>query len=93
MIRAIQMRAPDAIHDQVARDLEQAVAEEEEPAAKPVRRVAQAQVALQLGRREPDVHPVDVGDDVAEEDERDQAADDFRDRRAVLLYIKVSHRW
>ena len=84
MIRAIQIRAPDALEDQVARDLEQAVAEEEQPAAKPVGGVAQAQVALQLGCREPDVHAVDVGDDVAEEDERDEAADDARNRRAAL---------
>ena len=79
------------VQDQVARDLEQAVAEEEQPAAEAVGRVAQVQVALQLGRRESDVHAVDVGDDVADEDEGDEATDNARNRRAALLGIEVGH--
>jgi hypothetical protein len=63
---------PDALEQQVARDLEQAVAEEEEPGADAVRGVAQMQVALQRRGGEPDVHAVDVGDDVADEREGDE---------------------
>ena len=47
MMRAIQQARADALEDQVAGDLEQAVAEEEQPGAEAVRGVAQAEVALQ----------------------------------------------
>ena len=69
----------DALEDQVARHFEQAVAEEEQARAEPEGGVGEPEVALQLGGGKPDVHPVDVRDDVAEEDERDQAHRDAPD--------------
>jgi hypothetical protein len=66
----------DPLEDEVAGDLEQAVAEEEESRAKPVLSGAQAQIALQLGGREADIHAIDVGDDVADEGEGDETPPD-----------------
>jgi hypothetical protein len=68
-----------ALEQQVARNLEDAVAEEEQSGADPVRGVAQMQVALQRVRGEPDVDAVDVGDDVADEGEGDEPPRDARD--------------
>ena len=81
----------DSLQDQIARYLEQAVAQKEEAAAQPVGGVAQAQIPLKFGRSEPDVDPVDVRDHVAEEHERDQAADDAGNRGALLVGGKLSH--
>ena len=71
----------DAIEDQIAGNLEQAVAEKEQPGAEPVFGGAQAEILLQLPRREPDVDAVDVGDHVADEGERDNAAVDAGNHR------------
>ena len=80
----------DAFQDEVARDLEQAVAEEEEPRAKPEFGGAQAQVALQLGRREADIHAVDIGDDVADEGEGDEAApDSLQDLQSIWSGLRT----
>ena len=73
-MRAIQRRAPTRSRIRLLGNLEQAVGEEEQPGRRTRTRRAQVQVALELGRREPDVDPVDVGDDVAQERERDQPA-------------------
>ena len=65
---------PEPVQQQVARDLEDGVAQEEDPGAESVRGVAQADVRVHLQRREPDVYAIQVGDDVQQEHERDQAA-------------------
>ncbi len=67
---------PDTLEEEVAGDLEQAVAEEEQAGADTVLSRAEAEVALELARGEADVHSVDVGHDVANESERDQPAAD-----------------
>ncbi len=69
----------DASHDEVARHLEDGVAPEEEARAECVRRIAQADVAVHLERREPDVHAIEVGDRVAQEDVRQQSQPHLHD--------------
>ena len=71
------------VENQVAGNLEQAVAEEEQASPDPVGGVAQVQVALKLPRGESDVHAVDVGDDVADECEGDDAAGHLRERHTA----------
>ena len=72
---------PDALEDQVARDLEQEITEEEESRAEAVRPVAQTQIFLKICGREADVDAVDVRDDVADEDEWNEPPDDAVDGR------------
>src|SRR5439155_2813614 len=76
-------RDPDArahaLEDQVARNLEHEVAEEEEARADAIRRVAQSEVPLEIHGGEPDVEAVHVRDDVTDEGERDEPAYDPRD--------------
>jgi hypothetical protein len=80
----------DAFQDQVARDLEEAVAEEEEARPDPVLRGAQAQIALQLGCHEADIHPIHVGDDVADEREGDEPApDSLENLRAIWSRLRT----
>ena len=82
----------DALEDQVARHLEQAVAKEEQARAQAERGVGQPEVALQLGGGKPDVHAIDVGDDVAEEDEGDQARGDAPHRGLLERVRRGRHR-
>ncbi len=64
----------DTLEDEVARDFEQAVTEEEQARGQAVLCRGEPEFALEIRRDEPDVHPIDVGDDVADERERDEAA-------------------
>jgi hypothetical protein len=66
----------DAFEDQVARDFEQKVADEEQTGAVAVLRICEAQVMLQNRRCEPDVDAIDVGDHITNERERDEPACD-----------------
>ena len=91
-MRAIQQPRADAVEDEIAWDLEEAVAEEEQPGADAVLRVAQPEVALERARGEPDVHAIDVGDDVADEDERDDAPRDAVDDEPAAGGGMVRHR-
>ncbi len=78
----------DAVEDQVARDLEQAIAQEEQAAAQAVGGLAQAEVALQFLGGEADVHAIDVGDHVTDEDEGNQTPDDASDRGTSDLCVR-----
>ena len=77
----------DALHHQVARHLEQEVADEEQSGSQPVDRPEHRLVdpehfaQMQLG--EAKVDPVDVSDDIAEEQEGDEAPVDRRKHRAL----------
>ena len=62
----------DALQQQVARHFEEEVADEEHARADPVGGVRQAEVGLHLQPREPDVDAIQVGEDVAQEQERQQ---------------------
>ena len=66
------------VHDQVARHLEEEVADEEDARAEAVDGVREAQVLPHLERREADVDAVEVGDHVEDEHEGDQAAGHLR---------------
>ena len=73
MIRAIHSAGADAGQHQVAGHLEQRVRHEEDAGAQTVDGGAEAQIAVHVERGEADVHAVEVGDDVKEEQERNQA--------------------
>src|SRR6185295_5735814 len=81
----------DLPQDHVAGDLEEEVAEKEEPGAAAEDVLAQEQVLLQVLRREADVDAVDVGHDVAEEDEGDQPPQHLPDRAAAEVVRGVRH--
>ena len=63
---------PDLVHDQVARHLEQRVAEEEDPGAQAVRRGADPDVGLEGRLGQPDVGAVDEGHEVDQHQHRHQ---------------------
>ena len=65
---------------EVARDLEQEVADEEDAGAEAVDRAGEAEVRLELVLRERHVHAVQVRDDVEDEQGRHQAGDDLAHR-------------
>ena len=60
MMRAIQQPRADPREDEVARHLEQHVAEEEDAGAEAVDRGAEAQIVVHLQRGEPDVDAIEV---------------------------------
>lgn len=74
MIRAIQSRAPCTGENQIARDFEQRVPEEEDAGAEAVDRGTQAEVAVHLQRGEPDIHSVQERDDIEDEQKGDQSS-------------------
>src|SRR5207244_4204375 len=85
-------RHPDAradpVHDEIARDLEEEVADEEDAGAEPVDGVAEPESLAHLERREADVDAVEVGDHIEQEHERDEPAahlaEDGRGKRRVV---------
>ncbi len=64
------------VQDDVARDFEEEVSDEENAGAQAVDRLAEPQIAQHLQFREADVHPIEIGRDVAGEQQRDQAPGD-----------------
>jgi hypothetical protein len=68
-----------ARQDEVARDFEQRVRHEEDARPEAVDRRREAEVAVHVEGREADVHAVEVGDDVEQEQERDEAPAQGRD--------------
>src|SRR5688500_16927937 len=78
MMRAIQIRAPTRSRIRLL-----GISKMKYPrkkSAAPVRRRVELQMGLEDRVDEVDVHPVDVGDDVADEDERDEPADHLGQR-------------
>ena len=75
----------DAHEDQVARHLEQRVADEEDAGAEAVDGGAEAEVGVHLQRREADVDAVEPGDDVEQQQERQEPPPDLGQRRAAEL--------
>ena len=65
------------MEDEIARDFEREVADEEHPCSEAVDGFAEPEVAEHLQPREADVDAVKVGGDVAEHDERQQPPGDF----------------
>ena len=64
------------MQDDVARDFEEEVSDEKHAGPKAVDRLAEVQIAQHLQFREADVHPIEIGRDVAGEQQRDQAPGD-----------------
>src|SRR3989449_7381419 len=73
----------DAREDHVARHLEQPIAQKEDAGAKAVDSRREAERLIHLQRREADVDPIEIRDDVQEEEKRNQTParlrDDWRD--------------
>jgi hypothetical protein len=65
------------VQQDVARDLEHRVADEEQPGAEGVRRRADPEVDLELLLGEGDVAAVEEGDHVHQQQERDQPSEDL----------------
>src|SRR6185295_910324 len=55
------------LQNQIAGDLEQAIADEEQPGAIAVLGVAESKISLQFRGGKADVHPIDIRDDVTDE--------------------------
>ena len=89
MMRAIHMRAPTRLQDHVARHFEDEVADEEDACAEAVDGVAELQVSRHLQLGEADVDPVEKGDDVADEQERDQVPGDLAPGRLLELPVNT----
>src|SRR5262249_342933 len=73
-----------AFEDEIARDLEDAVAQKEQTGRKAVRGSAQVEIALQVVGHEPDVDAIEIGDDVANKRERDEAPADTREDAPLI---------
>ena len=77
---------------QVGGDFQQGVADEEQAAAEAVDRGGEAQLGVHGRRGEADVHPVHVRDEVAQQDQRQQAPGDRPDRAPLQRLVRHA-RW
>jgi hypothetical protein len=80
MMRAIHLRRAEAFQCQVRRDLEHEIAEEEDPGAETVSGRGKAQVLVHRKRGKTHIHPVEVGDEVADDQERHEPRGELPDR-------------
>ena len=86
------------MQQQVAWHFEEEVADEEHPRAESVDRFAEVKVLEHLQPRKPDVHTVQVGDDVAEHQEWQQPPGDpgvdsvSRLRRGLVGHVPTVYR-
>ncbi len=78
----------DPRHDAVAGILEQEVADEEDAGAPAIDRGREMQILIGRQRREADIHPVDVGDDVAEREDRNEPQHELADRRGFDVCLR-----
>jgi hypothetical protein len=78
----------EPLQQQVRRHLEDEVGKEEDAGAKPVLRRGQAEVAVHRQGREAHVDPVQIGDEVADHQERHEPGRDLGNRR-TLEWIHV----
>ena len=76
---------PDLVQQDVARHLEDGVADEEQPGAERVRGGADAEVDLEFLLRERDVAAVQERDDVHQQQERDQSFEDLLGRQLTQV--------
>jgi len=81
-----------AARREVARNLEQEVAEEEDAGAGAEHLAGEPEGGVHLQRREADVHAIQVGDEVHRREERDQAAADARHRAAAGIGGRLARR-
>ncbi len=64
------------VKNEVARHLEQKIAEKKDARAEPVHRIGKPEVALHLQLGEANVHPVEIGDEIAQDQEGNDAPAD-----------------
>ena len=93
-MRAIQIRAPNFASSEVARHLEQKVAEEEDAGAEAVVERGQPERGVHLQRGETDVHAIEIGDEIQERRETESAGGgrgaDPRGRRSHRRIVPAS---
>ena len=77
----------DAHQHEVARDLEQAVADEEDPGREPVHGRTEAQVLVHLQRRKADVRAVDEAEEEQQHRERQQPLQHLAKRRRARVRV------
>ena len=78
-IRAIHLRAPTLVQDQVAGDFRKKVADEEHAGAKSEHRLGKPESVLHRQFGEPHVHAIEVGTEIAQHEHRHQAPGDSPD--------------
>ena len=82
----------ELVQREVARDLEEEVRDEEDARAEAVDRAGEAEVGLELVLGERDVHPVEVGDDVEDQERRHQPRGDPLHRPRLQLRCLLPQR-
>src|ERR1700733_8889329 len=80
----------DLLQNQIAWHLEQDIADVEQADPEPIAGVAQMQVALELQFGETDVDPVDVVQNIADEDKGDDPIDDLPVETMLVIFCD---RW
>ncbi|MBO9581510.1 MAG: hypothetical protein J7498_11515 [Sphingobium sp.] len=80
-LHVMAMRA-NAIEDEVARQLEQEIADEEDAGAEAVDLVAELEGARHLQLGEADIHPIEEGDEITQEEQRHDPPQDLAIGRA-----------
>ena len=78
---------PDPLEDDVARHLEQEVADEEQRGAEPVGVLGQPEIAHHLQLGVADVLPIDVGDQVDDADEGQQVPRDLANGGGTVVQL------
>ena len=78
-IRAIHLRAPTLVQDQVAGDFRKEVADEEHAGAKSEHRLGKAERVLHRQFGEADIHAIEIGAEVAQHEHRHQTPGDLPD--------------
>ena len=83
MIRSDRLAGADLLEKQVARHLEEEVADEEDAGAQSVYRIAEAQIGFHLELSEADIDPIQIREDVTDEQKRNQSP----------RYLGIDVRW
>ena len=79
-MRAIHRARPEANEQYVRRHLKQEIGEEEDPGAETIRCRGKPQITVHRQGGEAHIDAVEIGDEVADDQERKKAGRDLRDR-------------
>jgi len=82
MMRAIHLRA-EAVEEEVRGHLEQEIGEEEDAGAKAEHGGGEAERLVHGQRGEADIHPIEISDEIADDQERDQSCRNLADRSGL----------
>ena len=91
MMRAIHFRAPNRAISTLLGTLEKKVADEENARAEAVHLIVQAHIFFHRQHGDGDVEPIQHGEDVEQEHERDQPPGHFAQRDPLQLGLVVQH--